>query len=632
MKATRPWLLAALLVILVPASLRADPTIAAQGPYAEVAKKLEAFIEREVRDKRLPALSIALVDDQKIVWARGFGFQDPEKQVPATAETVYRVGSVSKLFTDIAIMQLVEAGRLDLDEPVTKYQPDFKVVNRYDRPVTLRQMMAHRSGLIREPAAGNYFDPEVQSLAEMVKSLNGTRLVYEPETRIKYSNAAIATVGYVLEKTQREPFAKYVKRRVLEPLEMRTSAFEPQPDVVKNLAKAQMWTYHGREFPAPTFELGMAPAGSMYSTVLDLGHFLSVLFEGGKPVLKPESLKEMLTPQFAKEGDKEGFGIGFHLTEFQGKRRAGHGGAIYGFATELSFLPEEKLGVVVVTSRDVANAVTNHIADEALTLMLAARAKKRLPEIKATKPIESMLARQLAGQYRSEDRILDLEERDGRLWLWYRGLRAELRQLDDQTLITDDLTHHGARIKLLDGGKLELADKEFMRIPDQKPAACPEKWRPYLGEYGWDHNILYILEKDGKLHALIEWVCLYPLEEEADGVFKFPEYGLYHGEKIVFRGVKEGKASAAIAAGITFQRRINKGEDGTFRIKPVKPLPEIIKQARMAKPPTEKGNFRVPDMVELNKLDDTIKLDIRYASDNNFLGGPVYPEARAFMQ
>src|SRR5262249_62192520 len=135
----------------------------------------------------------------KVVWAKGYGLADPKKKVAATSDTVYRVGSVSKLFTDLAVMQLVEKGTLDLDAPVTKYLPDFKPSNPYDKVITLRQLMAHRSGLVRESPVGNYFDPTSPTLAQTVASLNQTKLVYPPESRIKYSNAAIATVGLVLE-------------------------------------------------------------------------------------------------------------------------------------------------------------------------------------------------------------------------------------------------------------------------------------------------------------------------------------------------------------------------------------------------------------------------------------------------
>src|SRR5206468_864302 len=142
------------------------------------------------------------------------------------------------------------------------------------------------------------------------------------------------------ERTQNQPFADYLRKQLLEPLGMRHSAFAPTPALTTDAARALMWTYHGREFPAPTFELGMAPAGSMYTTVTDLGRFLTVLFAGGRAsggtIVKPETLEQMYAPQFAEPGAKSGFGIGFLIGEFEGRRRIGHGGAIYGFATELA--------------------------------------------------------------------------------------------------------------------------------------------------------------------------------------------------------------------------------------------------------------------------------------------------------
>src|SRR5207237_2318615 len=133
--------------------------------------------------------------------------------------------------------------------------------------------------------------------------------------------------GYVLERTQKQPFAAYLRKSLLEPMGLTRSAFEPTPDLAKGLAHALMWTYHGREFPAPTFELGMAPAGSMYTTVTDLGRFLSVLFAGGNlrdkpggsPFVKPETLEQMYAPQFAEPGAKTGFGLGFLVGEVEGK-------------------------------------------------------------------------------------------------------------------------------------------------------------------------------------------------------------------------------------------------------------------------------------------------------------------------
>ena len=114
--------------------------------YAQVASALQQFVESQMTLAGIPALSIAIVDDQQIVWAQGFGMADPKQQIPATAETVYRIGSVSKLFTDIGIMQRVERGEINLDAPVTDYLPDFRPTNPFGKPITLRELMSHRSG------------------------------------------------------------------------------------------------------------------------------------------------------------------------------------------------------------------------------------------------------------------------------------------------------------------------------------------------------------------------------------------------------------------------------------------------------------------------------------------------------
>ncbi|MFQ5603834.1 MAG: serine hydrolase [bacterium] len=610
--------------------------IAPRSDYVEVAQELKRIITHEMQDKGLPAVSIALVDNQEIVWARGFGFADRDKKIPATAETVYRVGSVSKLFTDIGIMQLVERGELDLDAPITNYLPDFQPSNPFNKPITLRQLMSHRAGLVREPPIGNYFDPTEPTLTQTVQSLNSTKLVFKPESRIKYSNAGIGTVGYVLERTQNQPFAQYLQQAVLKPLGLRNSAFEPTPAITQKLAKAFMWTYAGQEFVAPTFEMGMSPAGSMYSTVLDLGQFMSVLFNGGQgaagQILKPETLEEMWTPQFARPGAAQGYGIGFAISTLQGHRRIGHGGAIYGFATQLYALPEEKLGVVVVTSMDVANTVMRRIANHALKSMLAVRSNEPIPEMQFTSPVDSALARRLDGKYKNGEKQIELVERNGKLFLWKGSFRSELKTLRD-TLITDDRLAYGTKL-MPAGENLLIVDGDvYTRQPNTKPQAMPEKWRGLIGEYGWDHNILYLLEKNGQLHALIEWFFLYPLTEISRDVFAFPNYGLYHGQNLIFKRDASGRATEVKAAEVVFKRRaVGTAENATFRIKPVKSVEKLRQTALSATPPKQDGNFLTPDLVELATLDQSIKYDIRYASTNNFMSAVFYDQSKAFMQ
>lgn len=614
---------------------RQPETIGPRQDYAAVARELEPIIQHEMTAKQLPALSIALVDDQEIVWAKGFGMADPDADIPATAQTVYRVGSVSKLFTDIAVMQLVERGLIDLDAPVTEYLPDFHPNNPFNKPITLRELMSHRSGLVREPPVGHYFDPTEPSLAKTVESLNQTRLVYEPGTRTKYSNAGVSVVGYVLERSQGKPFATYLKRAVLDPLGMESSSFAPDQPVVQHLAKAYMWTYDGRVFQAPTFQLGTAPAGSMYSTVLDLGRFISALLNGGRGirgrVLKPETLEEMWTPQFAREGQRAGFGLGFAISDFAGYRRIGHAGAIYGFATQLFALPELKLGVVTVTTKDVANSVVRRLAEHALRLMLAKRRKRASPRWTFTTAIDPKLAHHLDGRYGSPRDTLLLTERNGRLFMTRGSFRAEVKAVGD-TLVVDDRLAFGPRIVPVGQG-LVVGGVRYRRLPNARPAPAPERWRGLIGEYGWDHDTLYILEDHGRLFVLIEWFFYYPLTELSKDVFAFPDYGLYQGEKLTFTRDAAGRATQAKVGYVVFKRRAVGTETGvTFRIQPIQPVGELRKSALAAQPPRQKGEFRKPDLVELAGMDSTIHFDIRYATTNNFMGAVFYQQARAFLQ
>ncbi len=607
-----------------------DQTGPRQG-YVRAAELLSRFTETEMDNKGLTALSIVLVDDQEVVWARGFGMADPENKVPATANTVYRVGSVSKLFTDIAVMQLVERGDIDLDAPVGRYLPDFAPENPFDKDITLRQLMSHRAGLVREPPVGNYFDPTEPSLGETVASLNQTALVYEPEEQIKYSNAGIAVVGYVLEQTKNEPFADVLQETVLQPLGMGASRFELAPDIDRALAKATMWTYDGRQFEAPGFQLGMAPAGSMYSTVSDLGRFMKAIFRGGKGILENETLEAMYEPQYAEEGATQGYGLGFAVSELEGRRLIRHGGAIYGFATELAFLPDEKLGVAAVTTMDGANTVVSRIVRAALESMLAIREGIEPSEPATTSPIDPDLAERLEGLFRSaEGETIELVERAGKLWMWRGDYRLEIRALGE-TCVVDDRLDYG--IQIVPGeDEISVDGIRFERVDAAKPTAAPERWRGLIGEYGWDHNTLYILEKQGKLHALIEWFFLYPLEEISDDVFAFPDHGLYEGENLSFVRNDRGVGVEVDAAGVVFERRPVGLQEGTFRIEPVRPVSELREEAAAAQPPEEEGEFREPDLVDVATLDRAIKLDIRYASTNNFMGASFYTQPRAFLQ
>ena len=624
--------------------------------YEAAVEKLKAAAMYEVEQKELPAFSISLVDRDRVVWADGFGKRDADGKEPATAETVYRVGSVSKLFTDIALLRLVEEGKLDLDASVQSILPDFKPHNPFGVPITLRQLLSHQSGLVRESPVGNYFDPSEPTLSATVASLNETTLVYQPATKTKYSNAAIAVVGAVLEKQLDASHPEHVRRTIFDPLGMRHSSFVVAPNIEPRLATGWMRTYDGRRFEAPTFLFGTGPAGNMYSNVLDLSKFLSCLFREGKAaegnIVSPESLELMMTPILDAGGKPQSFGLGFHVGELDGEKKVGHGGAVYGFSTQLEALPERQIGVAAASALDGSNGVAVRLADYALRLMIATQDEQPLPDYPQTVAPDPKRVSELIGRYREVDgeaegesaaesaresakrRFLKLSEINGEAFVQRGSFRYKLRAAaDDGALMTDDEIGFGAKVEPRGDGRVAVGKTIYQRLPDEAPAEIPQRWRGLMGEYGWDHNTLYILEENGQLYALIEWFYYYPLKEVREDVFAFPDYGLYHGEGLTFTRGADGVATEVNAAEVVFKRREVGTRDGeTFRIMPVKPIDELRAGALAAKPPAEPGEFREADLVDLVTLDDSIALDIRYATTNNFTGAVFYRQPKAFMQ
>ncbi len=630
---TAAWLPFSILVAL--ASGQESDRIGPIAGYENIAKQISSFVEHEIEQKKIPAFSIAIVDGDQIVWAQGFGMADPEKQIPADANTIYRVGSVSKLLNDVAVVRLIEQGKLELDSDIRTLMPEFAPTNPFEKPITLRQLMNHQSGLVRESPVGNYFDPNEPSLKQTVMSLNQTRLVHPPNSRTKYSNAAVSVAGYAIEKVTGVPFAEHLKKTLLEPLGMNDSSYLANEEINKRLAKAKMWSYDGRRFDAPTFALGTLPAGNLYSSVVDLGQFMRVIFNNGlvdgNQVIGEKLLAEMLAPQTSPDGQKRSYGIGFRIGSFEGNQTFEHGGAVYGFATQFRGLKEKKLGVIAVASLDVANGFVSRVTNEALRMALAMKNEKSLPELRSTNPISKTFSRRVAGQYQEGENRLRLFEDDGRLMISGGTYVNEIRKLNDVYVI-DDVQSFGKVVEF-GNDSISLGGKKWQRTTDDIPSPVSPKLSEYIGEYGWDHNTLFIYERDGRLWSLIEWVFHYPLIEVSKDVFAFPDYGLYHEEKLYFKRDDRGRIKNVVAAEVDF-KRLNAGPAAgeTFKIQPLLPADKLREIALAAQPRKEPREFLNPELVELTDLDPTVKLDIRYATTNNFMGSVFYKEPRAFMQ
>ena len=294
---------------------------------------LDQAIQLEVEKHHLPALSLAIGDGETTIYRSHVG--------AANEKSVYRAGSITKLFTAIAIMQLADAGKLDLDQPVTRYLPELKFKNPFNTQPTLRRLLSHRAGIVRESGKGHYFDQTPPTLREVTTSLNGTSLVYAPGTVTKYSNAAFSLLGDVIERVGGVSYEAYLRKNFWQPIGMVNTYLQAATVPAGLLPKAIMWTLDGREFPAPVFDLGTSSAGNLITSTEDLLRFARWL-------MRDKSLAAMWV---AQEGGTR-FGIGFALEKWGDNQVVGHGGAVYGFSALLEIIPQRKWAGVVFAAKD----------------------------------------------------------------------------------------------------------------------------------------------------------------------------------------------------------------------------------------------------------------------------------------
>ncbi len=290
--------------------------------------------------------------------------------------------------------------------------------------------------------------------------------------------------------------------------------------------------------------------------------------------------------------------------------------------------------MAAVASLDCANGFSSRVADYALRLLLAKKQGQELPTIERTTAIDAAFADAVEGAYEDRGAFAELQSREGKLFLREGYRLVELRQLG-AGIVVDDVSGFGQKVEIDRERKtVTIGGRTYARKESSDPPpAPPARWLGLIGEYGWDHNTLYIYEDHGQLYALIEWFYFYPLTEESENVFAFPpEAGLYHGEKLIFSSDADGEATKCVAAEVEFLRRPLTEPGQTFKVTPLQMVDALRPAAMKLSPPREEGEFRPSELVELVKLDPTIKLDVRYASKNNFLDSPFYLQPRSFLQ
>ncbi|RLE20007.1 MAG: serine hydrolase, partial [Acidobacteria bacterium] len=323
----KPIFVVALMVTLVPLFLHAEIPLQERPEVADALTVLDRWIEKQVEYHRLPGLSIAIVYDQDIVWAKGYGFSDVEGKIPATPSTVYRMGSVTKVFTSSAIMMLRDQGKLRLDDPVSKYLPWFRIDNPFpDSPeITIRQLLTHTSGLPREADVPYWTDHIFPTREQLVKVVPTQELVAPPATTYHYSNLGMSLLGEVVAEVSGRSWAEYLQTEIFEPLGMSSSSGAPGEALMQRRATPYMLI--GPDGARDIFDYydagAIGPAANMVSTVEDIARFASMQFSGGPAggaqILKGSTLREMQRVHWVYPSFSGGRGLGFSVSHRSGK-------------------------------------------------------------------------------------------------------------------------------------------------------------------------------------------------------------------------------------------------------------------------------------------------------------------------
>ena len=380
-------------------------------PEPPLGTELDRLLHTAQAEQRMPSVSACVFRDGEIIWESVIGVADVATSRPATTDDVYRIGSITKTFTAVLVMQLVGEGRIDLEAPLRAYLPEAPA------GPTIRMALSHLTGLQREPPGEIWESMQPPTREELIGGLEDAELVLRPGEQWHYSNLAFALLGEIVMRVSEEPYADVLQRRVLDPLGLaRTSLYPAGPKAAPYYVDP--YTDTVRDEPDPEVTESTGAAGWLWSTAADLARWGAFLAEGNDAVLPKAALDGMARVQAMADGERwsVGWGLGLELYRRGDRVLVGHGGAMPGFLAGLAVHRGERTGAAVLANTGA------EAAPEALALDLAVTALDALPRTPplwvpaaaAPPELEGIL-----GQWWTEGEEIVLALRGGRL-------RAEL--------------------------------------------------------------------------------------------------------------------------------------------------------------------------------------------------------------
>lgn len=528
-------------------------------------RKIDMFVRQDIRASGVPALVVGITDRERLLHVYARGYADLERKIPIRPDSRFEIGSISKSFASIVLLQLQEQGRLGIDNPVTDYLPWLKIRTRF-KPITLRHLMSHTAGIIR----GSDESLSAYSEAIVLEKIGAST---PPGRFYHYSNTGYKILGLVLEGLLGKSNGQIIKERVTEPLGMKDTETVIRNDTRERLPIGY-GAYHddrphprnGMLAPSPWEESDTAD-GSIISTVSDMATYVRMILNKGRSperrIISQKSF-EMLTQKIVDSSDantKEHYGLGLGIRTVNGHTYVGHTGGMLGFISEILADMDDGLGVVTLNNSRVGS---NDIALNTLTMLNAAVRGKRLPSIPAPRDsFHVKNASDYAGEYRRLDgkRVSFRSER-GRLYLVEGNKTIPMELRDKDTFLAD---HSDYRLFLFKFGRKAGKVVEVFHGADWYPKGAykgrwvlshPRSWHPYLGHYRslnpWASNFRVVLRK-GALVFIQHDGKEEPVVALGDGTFRVGA-DKRCPERVEFSAIFRGKAMVALLSGARYDR------------------------------------------------------------------------------
>ncbi len=476
-----------------------------QDQYNQVIEELNSYIDSLLNKREdTLGLSIAVMNDKEIIWTKGFGFTDHTRTKRVTPETLFSSQSMGKCFTATTFLILASQGLVNLDDSIRKYYPEFKINTIYGNPedeirnITFRRMLSHSAGLTHEALIGNNYDYVPCSFEDHIQSINEGWLKSRVGSEMSYSNLGYDLTGYIMGLIKSKSFKEVIKEELFQPLEIIHATFDIEEALKKSFARG----YDGR-FGYPAVQIPMLGAGGLFISVLDVAKLISFHLRkakiGHKQLIDPELLEEMYKSQFVKTKEF-GYGFGLYSVEKLEKTKVyGHAGGGYGYQTNMMWLPEYRIGVVVL-SNNMKKSPVGDIVKKALTLMI-----NRIGKIGRV-PISFDVLKRLEGTYCADGNLapqmLRISYENEKIFVYYmNGTRIELFPQSSTEFISEsrikylfEIDRENKPIAVNVDDNLFPYKAKFNDSPYDGLGETKKEWQEYTG--------IYMFEEEGRPNYL----------------------------------------------------------------------------------------------------------------------------------